>query len=138
MADHNTAIINEFRENDGKVGGYFAGAKLVLMTTTGAKSGEKRVSPVMSFQKDGTVYVIASKAGADTHPAWYHNMVKNPRVGVELATDNGIATYEATAVVVPKDKRDELYAEFSAANPGFAEYEKKTSRIIPIVELRKN
>ncbi|MES2170443.1 MAG: nitroreductase/quinone reductase family protein, partial [Actinomycetota bacterium] len=66
MADHNTAIINEFRENDGKVGGYFAGAKLVLMTTTGAKSGEKRVSPVMSFQKDGTVYVIASKAGADT------------------------------------------------------------------------
>ncbi|MES2170442.1 MAG: nitroreductase/quinone reductase family protein, partial [Actinomycetota bacterium] len=60
------------------------------------------------------------------------------RVGVELATDNGIATYEATAVVVPKDKRDELYAEFSAANPGFAEYEKKTSRIIPIVELRKN
>jgi deazaflavin-dependent oxidoreductase (nitroreductase family) len=138
MADHNNEIINEFRTNDGKVGGYFAGAKLVLMTTIGAKSGETRTSPVMSFQRDGTVYVIASKAGADTNPAWYHNMKKNPAVGVELATDHGIEAFDATAVEVPRAQRDKLYAEFSADNPGFAEYEKKTTRIIPIIELRKN
>ncbi|MCU1414986.1 MAG: hypothetical protein JWN80_2326 [Microbacteriaceae bacterium] len=138
MADHNTEIINEFRDNNGKVGGYFAGADLVLMTTTGAKSGEKRISPVMSFQRDGKVYVIASKGGADTHPAWFHNMKKNPAVGVELATDHGIETFEATAVEVPRPERDALYAEFAAEKPGFAEYEKKTTRVIPIVELQKN
>jgi deazaflavin-dependent oxidoreductase (nitroreductase family) len=138
MADHNTEIINEFRANDGKVGGYFAGAKLVLMTTIGAKSGEARTSPVMSFQRDGTVYVIASKAGADTNPAWYHNMLKNPQVGVELATDHGIEAYDATAEILPRAERDRLYADFAAENPGFAEYEKKTTRVIPIVELRKN
>lgn len=138
MSDPIDPIITEFRENDGKVGGYFTGAHLVLLTTTGAKTGAVRTAATMAVEKNDTVYVIASKAGADTNPAWYHNMLANPEVGVELATDSGIDAYTATAVPVPRELRDALYAEVAAANPGFAGYEKKTSRIIPMVELRRN
>ncbi len=137
MTEQDDAVIKEFRENNGRVGGYFAGANLVLLTTTGAKSGEKRVAPVMSFTKDGAVYVIASKAGADTNPAWYHNMLANPSLSVELATDSGIDTFEATAVPLSEPDRTELYAEIGAKNPGFAAYQQQTSRLIPIVELRR-
>lgn len=138
MSDNTDPIIAEFRENNGKVGGYFTGAHLVLLTTIGAKTGEKRTAPTMAVEKNGTVYVIASKAGADTNPAWYHNMLANPEVGVELATDNGIEEYTATAIAVPRELRDILYAEVAAANPGFAGYQQKTARIIPMVELRRN
>jgi deazaflavin-dependent oxidoreductase (nitroreductase family) len=137
MTDQNDAVIKEFHDNNGRVGGYFAGANLVLLTTTGAKSGEKRTAPVMSFTKDGAVYVIASKAGADTNPAWYHNMLANPSLSVELATDSGIDAFEATAVPLPEPERSELYAEIGAKNPGFAAYQEQTSRLIPIVELRR-
>jgi deazaflavin-dependent oxidoreductase (nitroreductase family) len=137
MTDHVDPNIATFRSNDGKVGGYFEGAHLALLTTTGAKSGAKREALAMSFTKDGAVYVIASKGGAPEHPAWYHNMLANPEVGVELSTERGVDTFEATAVTVDRAERDALYAEFAADKPGFAEYEKKTSRVIPIVELRR-
>ncbi len=138
MSENTDPTITEFRENNGKVGGYFAGSKLALLTTTGAKSGEKRTAPVMSFRRDDAVYVVASKAGADSHPAWYLNMLANPSLFVELATDSGIDSFEATAVTVPEPQRTALYAEIGAENPGFATYQESTSRVIPIVELRRN
>ncbi len=138
MSDRVDPTITEFRSNDGRVGGYFEGAHLALLTTVGAKSGLERTAPAMSFTKDGAVYVIASKGGAPEHPAWYHNMLANPTVGVELSTDHGIDALEATAVPVEGPARDALYAEFAADKPGFAEYQKKTTRVIPIMELRRS
>ncbi len=139
MSDWNDAIIAEFRANDGRVA-RFGNGHLLLLTTTGAKTGLKRTTPVLAVERPnpyGSVYVIASYAGRDIHPAWYHNILVTPEVFVELATDHGIVTYDATAAVVPRAERDEIYAEVAAGNPGFAEYEKKTDRVIPVVELRR-
>jgi deazaflavin-dependent oxidoreductase (nitroreductase family) len=134
MSDFNRAVIEEFRANDGKVGGGFAGAPMVLLTTTGAKSGEKRVNPLVGLVDGGTLYVVASKAGAPTSPDWYHNLLANPEVEVEFGGDR----FEATAVpIVSGAERDRLYAAQVAAQPGFADYEKATTRVIPIVELRR-
>lgn len=130
--DWNTKIIEEFRSNGGKVGGNFEGAPLLLLHTTGAKSGAERVNPMMYLDLDGHRYVFASKAGADTNPDWYRNLVANPSVRVEV----GDETYDATASVVTGDDRDRIYSEQSRRYPGFAEYQQKTSRRIPVVELR--
>ena len=134
MTDFNRAVIEEFRANHGKVGGGFAGATMVLLTTTGAKSGEKRVNPLVGLVDDGTLYVVASKAGAPTSPDWYHNLVANPEVEVEFGDDR----FTATAVPITSGpERDRLYAAQVAVQPGFADYEKATTRVIPIVELRR-
>jgi deazaflavin-dependent oxidoreductase (nitroreductase family) len=134
MRDFNRAVMEEFRANDGKVGGAFAGAPMVLLTTTGAKSGEKRVNPLVGLVDGGTLYVVASKAGAPTSPDWYHNLLANPEVEVEFGGDR----FEATAVPIDSGpERDRLYAAQVAAQPGFADYEKATTRVIPIVELRR-
>jgi deazaflavin-dependent oxidoreductase (nitroreductase family) len=138
MSDWNDKIIAEFRENNGKVGGPFEGAHLLLLTTTGAKSGERRTSPMMYFpEADGTRSVIASKGGAPTNPAWYHNLVANPEVHVEASVDGGIEEYDAVAAPVPEPRRSERYAEIGAKNPGFAEYQLKTTRQIPLVEIAR-
>ena len=137
MADFNDRIIAEFRTNNGIVGGPFAGAHLLLLTTKGAKSGENRVAPMMYFAEGGTSYVIASKAGAPTNPAWFHNLLAHPEVSVEAAVDGAIESYSATAEQVNGELRDRLYAKFSSTNPGFAEYQEKTDRIIPIVALNR-
>jgi deazaflavin-dependent oxidoreductase (nitroreductase family) len=135
MTDFNRAVIDEFRANHGKVGGGFAGATMVLLTTTGAKSGEKRVNPLVGLVDDGTLYVVASKAGAPTSPDWYHNLVAHPEVEVEFGDER----FEATAVpIVSGSERDRLYAAQVAVQPGFADYEKATTRVIPIVELRRS
>jgi len=136
MSDWNDKIIKDFRENDGKAGGHFTGAKLLLLTTTGAKTGAQRIAPMMYFSEPDGIYVIASKAGTPENPAWYHNLVANPEVTVEQATDEGIATYPATATPVERAKRDELWAKFTAQAPGFAEYQEKTERVIPIVAIK--
>jgi deazaflavin-dependent oxidoreductase (nitroreductase family) len=136
MANWNDNIIAEFRDNDGRVGGPWTGAHLLLLTTTGAKSGESRVSPMMYFAEPDGIYVIASKGGSPESPAWYHNLVANPDVKVEQATDHGIETYEAVAEPVEREKRDELFAKFAAKAPGFAGYQLKTDRIIPVVAIR--
>jgi deazaflavin-dependent oxidoreductase (nitroreductase family) len=133
MSDFNQQIMDEFRANDGKVGGGFDGAPMVLLTTTGAKSGNRRTNPLVCLVEGDRVYIFASKAGAPTNPAWYHNLVANPRVTVE----RGSETYEADAVVVTGPERDRLFAAQASVMPGFADYQAKTSRVIPVVELRR-
>ncbi|HVT41383.1 MAG TPA: nitroreductase family deazaflavin-dependent oxidoreductase [Acidimicrobiales bacterium] len=133
MSDFNQAIIEEFRANGGKVGGGFDGAPMVLLTTTGAKSGKTRVNPVVALVEGDHLYVFASKAGAPTNPDWYHNLVAHPVVGVEFGTEK----FEADAVPVTGAERDRLYAAQVAVMPGFGEYEKATTRVIPVVELRR-
>lgn len=133
MNDFNQKVIEEFRANAGKVGGPFEGADLLLLTTTGAKSGRRVTTPVMYLEDGGRLVVIASKAGADHHPAWFHNLRANPEVTVEAGTD----TFQARASVVDRPERDRLYARMVEKAPGFAEYEAKTSRVIPVVALER-
>lgn len=139
MTDWNAQLIEQFHANNGEVANF--GRRLVLLTTTGAKTGAQRVTPTMWFPgtgEDTTVYVVASKAGAPQHPAWYHNLVKNPTVHLEQATPTGIQEYDATAEAITNGpERDRLYAEFAKEAPGFAEYQAKTDRVIPIVALRR-
>ena len=130
--DWNKGIIEEFRANGGKVGGQFEGAPLLLLHTTGAKSGQARVNPVM-YQADGDNYVVfASKAGAPTSPDWYHNLVANPRASVEV----GDRTVNVAAQIVDGDTRDRLWSKQKELYPGFADYESKTTRQIPVVVLQ--
>jgi deazaflavin-dependent oxidoreductase (nitroreductase family) len=129
--DWNARIIEEFRANQGRVGGNFEGAPVLLLHTTGARSGAERVNPMMYLEEGGRIYVFASKAGHHSHPDWYHNLVRNPRVTVELGTES----FEATAVPVQGDERSRIYAIQAERYPGFAEYQAKTTRVIPVVEL---
>lgn len=131
--DFNQQIIEEFRANGGRVGGYFEGSALLLLTTTGARSGRQVVSPVMYLEDEGRHIVIASNAGADRHPAWYHNLTARPEVTVEVGTE----TFRAKAVVVEGEERDRLYARMVEREPGFAEYQAKTTRRIPVVALHR-
>ncbi|MFI5608547.1 nitroreductase family deazaflavin-dependent oxidoreductase [Amycolatopsis sp. NPDC051903] len=134
MSDWNQGIIDEFHANQGKVGGMFEGANMLLMTHTGAKSGTKRVSPLVYTTDGDRLVIAASKGGADTNPDWYHNLVANPKVTVELGTE----TFEATAKLVDdRAERDRLYAGMAAHMPGFADYEKKTERLIPVFVLER-
>ena len=130
--DHNQAVIREFRANQGRVGGGFAGAPLLLLHTRGAKSGAERVHPVMYLALEGRTFVFASKGGADSHPDWYHNLLTHPEVEVEMGT----TTRSARAVPVTGAERDRIYAEQVKRFPGFGEYQEKTTRLIPVVELR--
>ena len=129
--DWNKGIIEEFRANGGKVGGQFEGAPLLLLHSTGAKSGQARVNPIM-YLADGDNYVVfASKAGAPTSPDWYHNLIANPRASVEV----GDATVNVVAKVADGDTRERLWSTQKELYPGFAEYEAKTTRLIPVVVL---
>src|SRR5271166_6650558 len=128
----NKTVTHEFRASDGKVGGQFEGADLLLLTTTGAKSGQPRVSPLAYFRIDGKLLIIGSFAGADVNPAWVHNLRANPSAHVEIGNDAA----DVTARELPSDERDELFGKITAAAPGFAEYQAKTSRVIPIFELQ--
>ncbi|MCV7103104.1 nitroreductase family deazaflavin-dependent oxidoreductase [Mycobacterium palustre] len=129
----NTSIIDEFRANHGKVGGQFEGANLLLLTTTGAKSGQARTSPLAYFDIDGKLIVIGSFAGAPKDPAWAHNLRANPAARVEVGSDS----FDVTARELPRLERDELFDRVAAAAPGFAEYQSKTSRVIPLFELQR-
>ena len=127
----NKAIIKEFRENAGKVGGDFEGAPLLILHTTGAKSGKERENPLMYLPDGDDTYVFASKAGMPTNPDWYHNLVANPQVKVEVGTE----TYDATARVLEGDERDRIWTEQKQRFPQFAEYEKTATRTIPVIAL---
>jgi deazaflavin-dependent oxidoreductase (nitroreductase family) len=129
----NAALIEEFRANGGRVGGRFEGRPVLLLTTTGAKSGRRLTTPLVYLQDGERRLIFASKAGAPTNPDWYHNLVANPRVTVEVGTE----TYEATAVVVNGEERDRLYARQVAAAPQFGEYQEKTTRVIPVIALER-
>jgi len=127
----NATIIEEFRANEGKVGGPFEGAPVLLLGTTGARTRTHRTNPMMFLQVDGKIYVFASKAGADTNPDWFHNLVADSGVTVEI----GLEKFEATAKPVVGEERDRIYAIQAERYPGFAEYQEKTTRTIPVVEL---
>ncbi len=132
VQDWNTAIIEEFRANGGEVGGNFAGAPLLLLHTTGAKTGKERVNPMMyQDQGAGTLAVFASKAGAPTNPDWYRNLVANPEVTAEVGT----STLRFRARTAPAAERDPIWERQKKDYPGFAEYEEKTDRVIPVVIL---
>ena len=129
----NQNIADEFRANGGKVGGQFANADLLLLTTTGAKSGQPRVSPLAYFRIGGKLIIIGSFAGAPVNPAWVHNLRANPQAHIEVGTD----AFDVTARELPAAERDELFPKVTAAAPGFAEYQSKTSRVIPLFELQR-
>ena len=131
MSDWNDKIIAEFRTNDGKVGGQFAGAPLLLLHSTGARTGAERVSPMMYRAVGDSWAVFASKAGADTNPDWYHNLLAHPRARIEVGTD----TIDVIARVADDEERAPIWAEQKADYPGFAGYELKTDRQIPVVIL---
>jgi deazaflavin-dependent oxidoreductase (nitroreductase family) len=132
VADFNDEIISEFRANEGTVGGPFEGAPLLLLHHTGAKSGTERVTPVVYQPLDNGRYaVFASKAGADTNPDWYHNLVANPHTTVEVGT----ATVGVTSRITEGAERETIWSAQKAAAPGFAEYEQKTTRQIPVLVL---
>ncbi len=132
--DWNAKIIEEFRANEGRLGGEFEGAPVLLLHTTGAKSGRERVNPTMYLDADSHRYVFATKSGADTNPDWYHNLLTHPNVTVEVGNE----TYQATATTVTGGARDRIYSEQASRYPGFAEYAEKTTRVIPVVEIRRN
>ena len=134
MSDFNQALIDQIRNNNGDVTeGYFAGRQVLILTTTGAKSGETRESPLVYSRDGGDLVIVASKGGAPTHPAWYHNLVANPRVKVEA---NG-ETFDADAVVVDTDERRRLYDQHADLHASFRDYEAKTSRVIPVIRLKR-
>jgi len=129
--DFNTRIIEEFRANAGRVGGPFEGSSLLLLHTDGARSGEHRVTPVVYLKDDGRYVILASKAGAPSHPGWYHNLKAHPDLHVEV----GDATIEVTAEELSGEERQRLYDTVVELMPQFAEYQANTSRVIPIIAL---
>lgn len=134
MSDFNQGIIEEFRANNGKVGGYFTGANMLLLHTVGAKSGQARTNPMVYVTDGDRLVVIASKGGADQNPDWYYNLLANPNVTVELGTEQ----FQARATPVTEEpERSRLYAKMVEHRPGFADYEQKTSRKIPAIVLER-
>ncbi|MFF4616776.1 nitroreductase/quinone reductase family protein [Nonomuraea jabiensis] len=131
MTDFNQQVIEEFRANGGKVGGMFEGTPLVLLTTTGAKTGRRRTNPAVYLRDGERVLVFASNAGGAADPAWYHNVLANPRVVVELGADR----FAARAVPLEGEERDRLYARQAAIDPAFATYQQNTERVIPVIAL---
>ena len=137
MADWNQQVIDEFRANDGRVGGRFEGRTLLLLHHRGAKTGTERINPV-AYQRlsEDSVAVFASKGGASTNPDWYHNVVANPDVTVEIGTE----TFRARARVAKSTERDSIWERQKRDWPGFAEYEEKTRgvRTIPVLALHRS
>ena len=129
----NQPIIEEFRANKGVVGGPFEGATLLLLTTTGAKSGQRRLSPLAYLTIDDKMIIVGSKAGADTNPAWVHNLRANPRAHVEVGTD----AYDVVARELPADERDATYPKIVELAATFGDYQAKTNRVIPLFELQR-
>ena len=130
--EFNQHNIEEFRANGGKVGGQFEGFPLLLLTSTGAKSGESRLNLIAYFDFDGTVYVVGSAAGRDKDPSWAFNLRAHPEAEVEIGAE---PPRHVTARELPRQERDSLYRRIVEAAPGFGEYEKRTDRVIPIFEL---
>lgn len=134
MSDFNQTVIAEFRANGGVVGGYFAGANMLLLHTTGAKSGQERVNPLVYTRDGDRLVIVASKGGADSNPDWYYNLLANPAATVEVGSD----TFAVRATAVTEGpERARLYALMVAHREGFADYERKTARTIPVVVLER-
>ncbi|MGI8506875.1 MAG: nitroreductase family deazaflavin-dependent oxidoreductase [Solirubrobacteraceae bacterium] len=130
-ADFNAQVIEEFRAHDGRIGGMLGGMPVLLLHHTGAKSGQRRVSPVAYLSEGGRYFVFATKAGAPTNPGWYHNLKAQPNVTIEIGTD----TIDVVASEVTGEDRERLYRTQAERFPQFAEYEQHTERVIPVVAL---
>ncbi|MFI7353764.1 nitroreductase/quinone reductase family protein [Streptomyces avidinii] len=130
----NQSVIDEFRANQGKVGGYFEGSDLLLLTTTGARSGEERTVPLGYVRHGDELLIVGSNLGGPKHPDWYHNVLAHPLVQVEIGADS----FEAVAVPAEGTQRDVLFAHVVASEPGYGEYQENTSRILPVVALQKS
>jgi len=131
VSDWNKKIIEEFRANEGKVGGHFEGKTLLLLHAQGAKSGQVRINPAACVRNGDRFVVIASNNGAETHPAWYYNLVANPQVTVEFGTE----TFQAQATVAEEPERTRLFDKMAEMMPGFNDYRKNTTRVIPVIVL---
>ena len=131
--DWNKQVITEFRANGGKVGGMFEGASMILVHHIGARSGTERVSPMVYFPDGDRMLVVASKAGSPTNPDWYHNLKAHPRVDVEV----GAETFPVVAEELGPDERADKWARITSVAPGFAEYQQKTARVIPVLALSR-
>ena len=131
--DWNRKVIDEFRANEGKVGGPFAGAPMILVHHFGAKSGVERVSPMVYFPDGERLLIVASAAGSPKNPDWYHNLKANPQVPVEVGAD----TFPVVVEELASTERAEKWAAITAVMPGFAEYQEKTSRQIPVLALSR-
>jgi len=133
LDEFNRRVIDEFRSNAGKVGGMFANAPMLLLTTTGAKSGKSYTNPLVYSRDGDRIVVIASKAGAPTNPAWYYNLVAHPTATIELGTDQ----FQVRARVVTGDERERLFKQQAAQMPMFDEYRKRTTRQIPVIVFER-
>jgi len=131
--DRNQAIIDEFRANSGKVGGPFAGKTLLLLHTVGAKTGQARINPVAYVADGDRLVIIASRGGAPTNPDWYYNVLAHPLVTVEVGTEQ----FKAQAAVATEPERTRLYDQMVKMMPVFAEYQRKTRRVIPVIVLTR-
>jgi deazaflavin-dependent oxidoreductase (nitroreductase family) len=131
--DFNQAIIEEFRAHGGKVGGPFQGSPLLLLSTIGAKSGERRTTPVVYLPDGERMIIFASKAGAPTNPAWYHNLLADPSATVEVGTEK----LDVDATVITGEERDALFERQEAVMPQFSEYARQTTRQIPVIALQR-
>jgi deazaflavin-dependent oxidoreductase (nitroreductase family) len=131
LDEMNRKVIEEFRTTGGQGPAMFAGVPLVLVHHVGAKSGAERIAPLVYFGEGDRIFIYASKGGADENPAWYHNLVANPKTTMELGTE----TFAVVARVLSGAERDEYYAKQAAVQPQFADYQRKTTRIIPVIEL---
>jgi len=133
LDDFNRGVVEEFRANGGKVGGPFEGGNLLLLHTTGAKSGQPRLSPLAYLTVDGKMLIVGSYAGAPKDPAWVHNLRANPRARIEVGTD----AYDVDVRELPADERDATYPVIADQAPVFAQYQANTSRVIPLFELTR-
>jgi len=131
--DRNRSIIEEFRGNAGKVGGFFTGKTLLILHTIGAKSGQEKVNPVAYTTDGDRLVIIASKGGAPTNPGWYYNILANPRLSVEVGTE----TIQVQAAVAVEPERTRLYNKMVEMMPGFGDYRQKTTRVIPVIILTR-
>lgn len=133
MSDRNKKIIEEFRANNGVVESYFNGRPLLILHTTGAKTGQEHINPAAAFKDGDNLYIIASKGGAPDNPDWYHNIVANPIVRVEYGSE----TFQAKATVAEEPERSQLYAKAAEQFPIFKDYPQKTDRVIPVIILSR-
>jgi len=140
MQEYNRGIIEEFLANEGRVGGLFAGAPVVLLTSTGAKSGRPHTTPLVYLREDDAsggpgdrIYVFGSMGGAPKHPAWYHNLKANPDATVEVGTER----YPVRAVITTGEERDRLFQKQATLLPAFGQYQQRTTRIIPVIALER-
>jgi deazaflavin-dependent oxidoreductase (nitroreductase family) len=131
----NDTVIEEFRAGNARIADMFDRSALLLLHTVGAKTGEPRTSPVAFFRDGDRLLIVASAAGRDQNPAWYHNLLANPKVQVDLWENDELKTITGTARVPVDDERERLWAQITAVAPGFAGYQTKTTRQIPVVVL---